>query len=101
MSYLSEPKDPAEITTVTFDFSSRTSAALSNPVVSIAVRWGTETTATLAKSGSATVSGLTVTQKFTGGAHLNDYNLKCLADTPSGDKIAVDCVLACRVRPVA
>lgn len=100
MSYLSEPKDPSEITTVSFDFSSRTSAALSNPVVSITVRWGTETTATLAKSGSATISGSTVTQKFTGGADMNDYNLKCLADTASGDKVAVDCVMAVRTRPV-
>ena len=99
MSYLPEPKDPAEVVTVTFDFSGRTDTP-SNPAVSIGVRWGAETVPTLVTVGTPTVTGAQVTQQVSGGANLNDYNLKCLADTPDGDKLAVDWVLAVRTRPI-
>jgi hypothetical protein len=99
MSYLSDPKDPAEIITVGFDFSNVTETP-TNPAVSVSVRWGAESSPTLVASGAASIVGAIVYQRFTGGANLNDYNLKCLADTPSGDRIAVDAVLAVRTRPV-
>lgn len=99
MSYLPEPKDPAEIITIGFDFANVTDTP-SSPTVSITARWGTETNPTLAVSGAPTVSGSKVFQRFTAGADMHDYNLKCLANTPAGDKVAVDVVLAVRTRPV-
>lgn len=99
MSYLPEPKDPAEVITVGFDFSAVTDTP-SNPTVSIAVRWGGETSPTLAASGDPVIEGSKVFQRLTGGGDLNDYDLKCLAYTPTGDRISVDCTLAVRTRPV-
>lgn len=99
MSYFPEPKDPAEIITVGFDFANVTDTP-SNPSVSITSRWGTEQSPTLATSGAPTVQGAVVYQRFTGGADLHDYNLKCLANTPTGDLVAVDAVLAVRTRPI-
>lgn len=98
MSYL-DAKDPAEIITVGFDFSNVTQEP-TNPVVSIDIRWGAESSPTLAAVGAPSAIGAIVYQQFTGGAHLNDYNLKCLADTPTGDRFAVDAVLPVRTRPV-
>jgi hypothetical protein len=99
MNYLSEAKDPAETITVDFDFSAVTSTPTS-PTVSVSVRLGTEAIPSLLASGSPVISGAIVRQRFTGGADLNDYNLKCLATTPSGDRLSVDCVLPVRNRPV-
>ena len=99
MSYLPDPKDPAEIVPIGFNFAAITDTP-SNPTVEITVRWGDEAAPTLQKVGSPWVDGAIVYQRFLGGAHLNDYNLKCLASTPSNDRFAVDCVLAVRNRPV-
>lgn len=99
MKYLPDPKDPGETITVSFDFSNITQTP-TNPAVSISVRWGAEETPSLMKSGSPIIVGPVVAQKFTGGADLHDYNLKCLADTPSGDRVAVDAILAVRTRPI-
>lgn len=96
MSYLPDPKDPAETITVAFDFPDTPSA----PTVSIAVRWGTEQSPSLTTSGSAIVSGTQVKQKFAGGADLHDYDLKCLATLPSGDTVASAVTLAVRTRPI-
>lgn len=98
MSYL-DAKDPAEIITVGFDFSNVTQDP-TNPVVSIGVRWGSETSPTLATVGAPSAIGAVVYQQFQAGAHLTDYNLKCLAYTPTGDRFAVDAVLPVRTRPV-
>lgn len=97
--YLQEPKDPAEIVTVGFDFSDITPTP-TNPSFTVATRWGAEDVPTLVASGAATISGAMVYQRFTGGADMNDYDLRCLADTPSGDRYAVDCVIAVRTRPI-
>lgn len=99
MTYLVEPKDPQETITVGFDFSEVTTTPTS-PTVSVSVRLGNETTPTLLASGSPVISGAVVYQRFVGGADPIDYNLKCLATTPSGDRLSVDCVLAVRNRPV-
>ena len=96
--YLQEPKDPAEIVTVGFDFSEITPTP-TNPTFSVVTRWGGEAVPSLVTSGAATVSGSMVYQRFIGGTHMHDYNLRCLADTPSGDRYAVDCVIAVRTRP--
>ncbi|MEN9885524.1 MAG: hypothetical protein RL758_102 [Pseudomonadota bacterium] len=100
MTYLSEPKDPAEVVTIGFDFSVVTDTP-SDPDISIAVRWGhghhhTE----LVASGDPIIEGAKVFQRFTAGTDLHDYDLKCLAYTPTGDRISVDCTLAVRTRPV-
>lgn len=100
MSYLPEPKDPAEVVTIGFDFSAVTDTP-SNPAISIALRWGhghhhTE----LEVSGDPIIEGSKVFQRFIGGSHLHDYDLKCLAYTPTGDRISVDCTLAVRTRPI-
>lgn len=99
MSYLPEPKDPGETITVAFDYSNL-GGTPTNPVVTIALRWGADSQITLAPDGLPTVNGNRVLQRISGGADLNDYNLKCLADTPGGDRLAVDVVLAVRTRPV-
>lgn len=99
MTYLSEPKDPAEVVTIGFDFSAVTDTP-SDPAISIAVRWGGETSPTLAVQGAPVIEGSKVFQRLIGGADLNDYDLKCLAYTPTGDRISVDCTLAVRTRPV-
>jgi hypothetical protein len=99
MSYLTEPKDPSEIVTLSFDYSAITPTPI-DPEVSIAVRWGSETVPTLAKLGVAQIVDSVVYQRVTGGADLHDYDLKCLASTPNGDKLSVDAVLAVRTRPI-
>lgn len=99
MSYLPDPKDPAEIITVSFDFSAITNQP-SNPAVTVSVRWGTEQSPTLVAVGQPTVQSHHVSQRFSGGAHLTDYNIKCLADTHQGDRRALDCILAVRTRPI-
>jgi hypothetical protein len=100
MSYLQEPKDPDETVTVSFDFSEVTTTPTS-PTVSIALRWGHGHHHTqLQASGAPVINGSVVRQRFTGGTDLHDYDLKCLATTPSGDRLSVDCTLAVRVRPV-
>lgn len=100
MSYLNEPKDPSEIIPVGFDFSAITDTP-SNPTVSITVRWGHGHHHTgLQAVGDPWIEGAIVYQRFMGGSDLHDYNLKCLASAPSGDRFAVDCVVAVRTRPV-
>jgi hypothetical protein len=51
-------------------------------------------------SGSPIIDGTMIYQRFTGGATLHDYNLKCLATVSTGDRFAVDCVLPVRTRPL-
>lgn len=99
MGYLTEPKDPAEIVTVGFDFANLTAGAPSNPSVSVAVRWGSEAQPSLQVSGTPFVTGTVVYQRFVGGAPLHDYDLKCLATMPSGDRFSADCTLMVRTRP--
>jgi hypothetical protein len=98
-SYLHDPKDPSETITVDFDYSAL-AVPPSNPTVSISVRWGTDAPVTLLVDGVPQIDGNVVRQRFIGGKDLTDYNLKCLADSPSGDRLSVDCVLAVRTRPV-
>ena len=99
MSYLPEPKDPDEKITIGFDYSHVTPTP-SNPSFEVALRWGSESPVTLVVEGNPNIDGDKVYQRFVGGADMNDYNVKCFCDTPSGDRIAVDCVLAVRTRPV-
>lgn len=99
MSYLSDPKDPSETIAVTFDFTAKANS-LTNPQISIALRWGTESPVTLATSGNATVDGGLVTQKFSGGANLNDYDIKCVATAADGEVLAVGHTLAVRTKPL-
>lgn len=98
-SYLPDPKDPLETITVDFDYSALATPP-SNPTITIGVRWGTDDPITLVADGAPQIDGNVVRQRFTGGADLTDYNLKCLADSSSGDRLSVDCVLAVRARPV-
>jgi hypothetical protein len=100
MGFLSEPKDPDEIITVGFDYSGVTSVAPTSPAISIGVRWGSETVPSLAASGAPIIDGTMIYQRFTGGATMHDYNLKCLATVSTGDRFAVDCVLPVRTRPL-
>jgi hypothetical protein len=97
--YITEPKDPDEVITLGFDFSHVTDTP-SNPDIRVRVRWGTETAPTLTKSGPAYIEGPVVYQRFVAGAALHDYDLRCLAYTPTGDRLSVDSVLPVRVRPV-
>lgn len=100
MGFLNQAKDPDEIITIGFDYSGVTSIAPTSPTISIGVRWGSETVPTLVASGAPFITGTTVFQRFTGGASLHDYNLKCLATVSTGDRFAVDCILPVRTRPL-
>lgn len=99
MSYLPEPKDPAEIITVVFDFAAITNQP-SNPTVSVAVRWGSEQSPTLTAVGAPTIHSHEVRQQFNGGADMTDYDIKCLADTHDGERRAIGRVLAVRTQPI-
>lgn len=98
MNYLPEPKDPAERVTVGFDFSAVTDTPTS-PDVSVRVRLGAESAPALQRYGAPWVVGAMVYQQFSGGTHLVDYDIQCLANLPGGDRISVACVLAVRNRP--
>lgn len=99
MSYLPDPKDPSETLAVAFDFTAK-SNSVTSPTFTIALRWGTESPVTLATAGSPTVDGGLVTQKFSGGANLNDYDIKCVAQAADGEVLAVGWVLAVRSKPL-
>lgn len=83
------PKDPAEIITVTFDFS-ELAVSVTDPQVSIApVQGGNDTSADAMRSGAPTISGALVSQKIIAGVDGTSYELRCMADTPDGSRYVI------------
>lgn len=91
-------KYPAEIATVTFDFSDLATAC-ANPAVTISVENGVvDAGAASMISGSAQVSGTTVLQRIAGGIPGNTYKLMCQIDDADGERWIVSASL--EVRPI-
>lgn len=81
-------KDPAEIITIPFDFSSEIGAAtISSVVVTITVANGTDANVAAMLNGAATISGSSALQSVTLGVNAVDYALRCLATLNNGQKI--------------
>lgn len=79
-------KYPAEIATITFDFSDLATSC-NNPAVSIAVENGVvDSGAASMISGQAQVSGTTVLQRIVGGIAGNTYKLVCQIDDADGER---------------
>ena len=82
-------KDPAEIITVTFDFSAL-ATAVSNPVISCTVFGSVaDPSASAMLSGSPQISGTSVLQRITGGISGATYKLRCVIDDADGERWVV------------
>ena len=91
------PKDPAEIITITFDFS-EIATSISSPVVEATHKRGTTDAAPSAVlSGSAAVSGLKVLQTVLGGLAGADYVLRCQVEANDGQRFVLAGTLPVRV----
>lgn len=91
-------KDPAEIITVTFDFTALT-ASVSAPVITATAHSGVVDPAPQAiVSGPAQVDGAKVLQQIVGGVAGANYALRCEIDTPDGQHFALVDVLPVRVQ---
>ena len=90
------PKDPAEIITVSFDFSAL-SETVSAAAVSAAWHDGTADPAAQAiVSGAAQVQGAMVLQQIVGGQAGTTYRLRCQVDLPDGRRYVLATVLPVR-----
>ena len=79
-------KDPAEIVTITFDFS-LDATAISNPSISVAVRTGkNDPSPETMIFGAAQVAGTNVMQRVQGGVSGTTYQLRCIADDVDGER---------------
>lgn len=101
MTTLFPVKEPAEAVTVTFDFSDET-AAVSSPTINVTLLNAAVADASpnAMKSGTSSVSGATVLQRFGGGLAPNDYLLTCQATAANGDTLVRDAMLPVRNAPV-
>lgn len=87
------PKDPAEIITLTFDFTAL-AAAVQSPVITAEVASGVaDATPGAILSGSAQVNGTQVLQQVVGGLNGTSYRLRCQVDTPDGKRWVLSAVL--------
>lgn len=80
-----DPKDPAEIVPLTFDFTALTDTP-SSPVMSVARHSGTADASDLSLMlvGSPQVVGAKVLQKVQGGVDLANYKFRCDVAGPDG-----------------
>lgn len=86
-------KDPAEIITVTFDFSALATAVSTPAITCAAVSGRLDDNAAAMLSGSAQVSGLTVLQRVIGGVDGTTYKLRCQIDDADGERFVVSDLL--------
>ncbi len=89
-----DPKDPAEIIPVTFEFAELTDAPLT-PVVSLTRHSGTADTSDLSTmlSGSPQVVGSQVRQKVRSGVDGTNYRIACQVDDASGLRYVIAGIL--------
>lgn len=90
-------KDPADVITLTFDFS-QDAAEVTAPTVTIATAQGTDPDPTLMLVGAPSVDGAFVRQRVQGGINGNSYALQCLAFNGS-DRYSIEAILPVRTRP--
>lgn len=87
------PKDPAEIVTVTFDFSGL-ATAISSPQLTCAIDSGrVHDNVQSMLFGVAQIDGLVVRQRVIGGLHGNTYKLRCAVDDADGEHWVVADIL--------
>ncbi len=79
-------KDPAEIVTVTFDFSALATSVASPVITCQAIQGREDPAASAMLSGSSVISGLTVMQRITGGHSGTTYKLRCQIDDADGER---------------
>lgn len=91
-------KDPADVVTLTFDFSAD-AAAVTSPAVTIAVVGGTDPDPSLMLVGAPVLDGAIVLQRVQGGVNGALYSLQCLAFN-GGDRYSIEALLPVRTRPV-
>lgn len=89
-----DPKDPAEIVPLTFEFESLTISP-SSPVVTVTRHSGTadDSDLSLMLVGSPQVIGTTVVQKVQGGVARTNYKFRCDVVTPDGCHYALAGIL--------
>ena len=81
-------KDPDEIITVAFDFSSEIGVlTISSVAVTITVSNGTDAAVASMLNGAAQISGSDALQSFKLGVSAVDYALRCLGTLSDGQKI--------------
>ena len=79
------PKDPAEIVTLSYDFASLT-ATPSSPVVTISVLNGIDADAAAMLTGAPSLVGTKVLQQISAGLAGVDYTVRYQVDAPDGDR---------------
>lgn len=93
-----QDKDPADVITVEFDFSSD-AAAVTSPTVAVAVVVGTDPTPNAMLVGSPSIVGAVVYQRVQGGIAGNVYSFQCGANN-GADYYTIEALLPVRTRPV-
>ncbi|MDR2186844.1 MAG: hypothetical protein LBE62_02195 [Azonexus sp.] len=88
-------KDPAEIVTVTFDFS-HLATAVSAPVITCDVVRGETHDTTAMLPGSPEIIGRRVLQRLAGGISGNSYRLACQIDDADGERWVVAGIMPVR-----
>lgn len=86
------PKDPAEIITITFDFSAL-SASVSAPTISVTPVFSIDASASAILSGGPQVTGAQVKQLVQGGVSGAYYDLKCTVTAADGSKYVLSEIL--------
>lgn len=89
-------KDPAEIITVTFDFSDLVAAVTSATVTASWKRGTADASPSSLLSGGTSTSGAKVLQKIQGGNAGADYVLRCQVDTADGQRFVMAALLPVR-----
>ena len=88
-----DPKYPAEIVPITFDFAELTSAPIS-PVVTVARHSGSaDASPATMLTGSPQVVGTQVRQKINGGVAGANYTIACQVDTADGSRFVLEGIL--------
>ena len=82
-------KDPAEVVTITFDFSTLATSVATPVVTCEAIHGRADDNAAAMLSGAASISGLTVLQRITGGQAGTTYKLRCQIDDADGERWVV------------
>jgi len=94
-----DPKSPAEIVTLTFDFAGDLVAGetlTGTPVIAISVDDGADATPGNVLNGAAQLTAGEVLQSVTGGVNYAAYLITALADTSAGRKLELAYRLAIR-----
>ena len=86
-------KDPAEIITVAFDFSSLTSSVTSPGLTVSAASGKEDANASAMISGSPAVAGAEVRQRIIGGQAGTTYALRCVVDAADGSRYVLTALL--------